>query len=77
MYTIQQFMKKGPVHKGTNHVQKAVSERDSDPFLIESLILPFVNAKFFQIRLLKHIFEREKRGALDRNSRRKPDSEGM
>ena len=24
----------GPVHKGTNHVPKAVSERDSDPFLI-------------------------------------------
>ena len=84
----------GPVHKGTNHVPKAVSERDSDPFLIwkpdfiigehkalsnqafdtkrrafwivirlERLILPFVNAKFFQIRLLKC----EKKGVLDRD----------
>ena len=24
----------GPVHKGTNHIPKAVSEHDSDPFLI-------------------------------------------
>ena len=39
----------------------------------ESLILPFVNAKLFQIRLLK----RENRGVLDRDPRRKPDSEDM
>ena len=36
----------GPVRKGTNHVPKAVSERDSDPFLI----LPFVNAKLTQMQ---------------------------
>ena len=24
----------GPVHKGENHIPKAVSNRDSDPFLI-------------------------------------------
>ena len=63
----------GPVHKGTNHVPKAVSERDSDPFLI----LPFVNAKLFKIRLLKRVLKREKRGVLDRDSHRKPDSEDM
>ena len=36
--------------KGANHVPKGISDQDSDPFLI----LPFVNAKLFQIRLLKH-----------------------
>ena len=35
----------------------------------ESLIIPYVNAKLFQIRLLKCV--------LDRDSRRKPDSEDM
>ena len=35
----------------------------------ESLILPFVNAKLFQIRLLKC----EKNGVLDRDPPRKPD----
>ena len=41
------------------------------PFLcFERLILAHVNAKLFQIRLSKH----EKRGILDRDSRRKPDS---
>ena len=39
----------------------------------ERLILPFVNAKLFQISLLK----REKRSVLDRDPRRKPDSEDM
>ena len=63
------IMYSGPVHKGMNHVMKAVSERDSDPFLI----LPFVNAKLFQIRLLK----RKKGGVLDHDLRRKPDSEDL
>ena len=36
---------------------------------IESLILPFVNAKLFQIRL----FKREKKGVLDRDPPRKAD----
>ena len=40
----------------------------------ESLILPFVNATLFQIRLLKRILKRGKRGVLDRDPRRKPDS---
>ena len=61
----------GPVHKGTNYVPKAVSERIRTLSWLESLILPFVNAKLFQIRLLKC----EKRGVLDRDSRRKPVSE--
>ena len=39
----------------------------------ESLILPFVNAKLFQIRLLKHAFETRKKGILVRDLRRKPD----
>ena len=39
----------------------------------ESLILPFVNAKFFQIRLLKC----EERGVLDRDPPRMPDSEDL
>ena len=47
----------------------------------ESLILPFVNAKLFQVRLLKRVLKRvlkrEKRGVLDCDSRRKPDSEDM
>ena len=45
------------VHKRTNHVPKDVSERDLALSWFESLILPFKNAKFFQIKLLK----REKR----------------
>ena len=40
----------GPVHNGTL-------------FWFESLILPFVNAKLFQIRLLKHVLKREKKEA--------------
>ena len=39
----------------------------------ESLILPFVNAKLFQIRLLK----REKNSVLDRDPPRKPDSDNL
>ena len=52
---------RGPVHKRTNHVPKDVSERDSALSWFESLILPFVNAKLFQIRLLKRILKHGKR----------------
>ena len=69
MFWIGDGCNNGPVHKGTNHVPKAVSERDSDPSWFESLILPFVNAKLFQIRLLK----RKTKGVLDRDPPRKPD----
>ena len=64
----------GPVHKRTNHVPKDVSERDSALSWFESLILPFVNAKLFQIRLLKRLLKREKREILDRDQHRKPDT---
>ena len=60
----------GPVHKRMNHVLKDVSEYDSALSWFESLNLPFVNAKLFQIRLLK----REKKGVLDCDPHRKPDS---
>ena len=53
-----------------HHVPKDVSERDSALSWFESLILAHVNAKLFQIRLLK----REKKGVLDRDPPRKPDS---
>ena len=33
-----------------------------------------MNAKLFQIKLLKRVLKREKKGVLDRDSRRKPDS---
>ena len=33
-----------------------------------------MNAKLFQIRLLKRVLKRGKKGVLDRDSRRKPDS---
>ena len=49
----------GPDHMRTNDVPKDVSERDSALSWFESLILALVNAKLFQIRLLK----REKRRA--------------
>ena len=39
----------------------------------ESLILALVNAKLFQIRLLKCVLKREKKGVLDRDLPRKPD----
>ena len=60
----------GPVYMRTNHVPKDVSERDLALSWFESLILAHVNTKLFQIRLLK----RGKKGVLDRDSRRKPDS---
>ena len=37
-------------------------------------ILAHVNAKLFQIRLLKRVLKREKKGVLDRDPPRKPDS---
>ena len=58
----------------TNHVPKDISERDSALSWFESLILAHVNAKLFQIRLLKRVLKREKKGVLDRDPRRKPDS---
>ena len=66
---------KGSVHKGTNHIPKAVSERDSDPFLIwkPGFTLLFVNTKLFQIRLLNA----KNRAFLDRVLLRKPDSEDV
>ena len=33
-----------------------------------------MNAKLFQIRLLKRVLKRERKGVLDRDPRRKPDS---
>ena len=33
-----------------------------------------MNAKLFQIRLLKRVLKREKKGVLDRDRPRKPDS---
>ena len=69
------ILKNGPVHKGVNRIPKAVSERDSDPFLIQKphFTLCERNALDFQIRLLKC----EKRGVLDRDPPRKPDSEDL
>ena len=58
----------------TNHVPKDVSERDSALSWFESLILARVNAKLFQIRHLIRVFEMQKRGVLDRDPPRKPDS---
>ena len=51
----------------TNHVDSALS-------WFESLILALVNTKLFQIRLLKCVLKCEKKGVLDCDSRRKPDS---
>ena len=64
----------GPVYMRTNHIPKDVSERDSALSRFESLILALVKAKLFQIRLLKRVLKREKKGVLDRDSHRKPDS---
>ena len=68
--TTRYMCNNGPVHKRTSHVPKDVSERDSALSWFESLILPFVNAKLFQIRILKC----KKKGVLDRDPHRKPDS---
>ena len=58
----------------TNHVPKEVSERDSALSWSESLILALVNAKVFQISLLKRVLKRKKERVLDHDPRRKPDS---
>ena len=60
----------GPVHKGMNHVPKDVSERDSDPFLIWKPDFTLCECK----ALSNQAFETWKRGILDHDSRRKPDS---
>ena len=44
------------------------------PSWFESLILAHVNAKLFQIRLLKRVLKCKKIGVLDRDPPRKPDS---
>ena len=49
----------GCVHMGWNHVPKDISERDSALSWFESLILAHVNAKLFQIRLLKRVLKCE------------------
>ena len=64
----------GPVHMRTSHVPKDVSERDSALSWFESLILALVNAKLFQIRLLKHTLKRKKRAFWIMIRVRKPDS---
>ena len=51
----------GCVHMGWNHVPKDISECDSALSWFERLILAHVNAKLFQIRLLKRILKCEKR----------------
>ena len=38
------------------------------------MILAHVNKKLFQIRLLERVLKREKKGVLDRDPPRKPDS---
>ena len=63
----------GPFYKGANRILKAILDRDSDPFLIWKLDLTFVNAKLFQIWLLKC----EQSGVLARDLLRKPDYEDL
>ena len=60
---------------GYNHVPKDVSERDSALSWFESLILAHVNAKLFQIRVLKRVLKREKKGVLDRDPPRMPEAD--
>ena len=64
----------GCFHMGWNHVPNDVSESDSALSWFESLILAHVNAKLFQIRLLNRVWNAKKKGVLNRDSRRKPDS---
>ena len=59
----------GPVHKGTNRVPKAVS----DPFLIWKPDFTLCERK----AIANRAFEMRKRGALDRDPPREPDSEDM
>ena len=65
----------GPIHKGANHTLNAVSDRDSNPFLIWKPDLPFVNTKLFQIRLFK--CATTKKGVLDHHQPRKPVSKDL
>ena len=63
----------GTVHKGTNHVPKAVSERDSDPLLIWKPDFTLCECK----AISNQAFETWKRGVLDHDPPREPDSEDM
>ena len=63
----------GRVHKGTSHVPKAVSDRDSDPFLIWKPDFTLCECK----ALSNQAFETWKKGVLDRGPPRKPDSEDL
>ena len=67
----------GPVHKGANHIPKAVSDRDSDPFLIWKPDFTHCERKALSNQAFETRLKREKRGVLDRDSRRKPDSEDI
>ena len=54
--------------------RKTFQKRDSAFSWFESLILAHVNKKLFQLRLLERVLKREKKGVLDRDPPRKPDS---
>ena len=67
----------GPVHNGTNHVPKAVSERDSDPFLIWKPDFTLCERKAISNQAFEtRIFETRKKGHFG-DPPRKPDSEDM
>ena len=57
-----------------SHGLESRSERRFGTWSGPSLILAHVNAKLFQIRRLKRVLKREKKGVLDRDPPRKPDS---
>ena len=69
------FTNLGPVKKGTNHVLKTVSNSDSDPFLIRK---PDFTLWICEHKALSNqAFEVQKKGGLDRDLPRKPDSEDL
>ena len=57
-----------------SHGLESRSERRFGTWFGPFLILAHVNAKLFQIRLLKRVLKHEKRAVLDRDPPRKPDS---
>ena len=65
---------KGTILWLCSHGLESRSERRFRTWFGPFLILAHVNAKLFQIRLLKHVLKHEKRGLLDRDPPRKPDS---
>ena len=72
------WVNNGPVHKGMNHFPKAVSEHDSDPFLIWKPDFTLCERKALSNQAFwKRILICVERGVLDRDLRRKPDSEDM